>query len=418
MDFTSINRLTGFALSLRRDVTTIIKPEFTDWIGNRWRSGTGLFKAALLNFQRPAVPFGQISWPQPRASKPQFLFAPGIQLTFNSYPISSAFSESHAWNTSHHAISGPVFDVRNLLRFSRASNTFNFQSSSFSTSAPVFLARRYWPTLFAVKGQLHSPGSRVAGATQQATTLSTTALHATESFFEQLGGMLSSRSVTRHSASIERPTLITISSSVRHWTQFLSNLLHRSTEHRHAAKSDHIRNVTNQTSLSLNENNYRESHVREPLLSDRNGINQSIFRNLIDAALSFRSWVNIRTVDEATHLRQSFQKQLDRQFLLKQSLQERSFANVVQRFAVSKSSSSAETIARQVQHFGQPPDLSYAKSESPQFQQLVTALRDFRPAQNEIKAPAPQLPSITQLTSQVRQELERELRIERERRGL
>jgi len=428
MDFTSINRLTGFALSLRRDrrdVTTIIKPEFTDWIGNRWRSGTGLFKAALLSFQRPAVPFGQICWPQPRASQPQFLFAPSIQLTLNSYPISNAFSESHALNTSHHAISGPVFDVRNLLKFSRASNTFNFQSSSFSTSAPVFLARQYWPTLFAVKGQLHSPGSRVAGSALQATTLSTTALHATQSFFEQLGGMLSSRSVTRHSASTERPTLITISSSVRHWTQFLSNLLHRSTEHRHAAKSDHIRNVTNQTSLSLerifvNENNHRESrsHVREQLLSVRNGINQSIFRNFIDAALSFRSWVNIRTVDEATHLRQSFQKQLNNQFLLKQSLQERSFASVVQKFAVSKSSSSAETIARQVQYFGQPPDLTYAKSESPQFQQLVTALRDFRPAQNEIKAPAPQLPSITQLTSQVRQELERELRIERERRGL
>jgi hypothetical protein len=91
---------------------------------------------------------------------------------------------------------------------------------------------------------------------------------------------------------------------------------------------------------------------------------------------------------------------------------------VVQQFAVSKSSSSSETIARQVQYFGPPPDLTYAKSESPQFQQLVTALRDFRPAQNEIKAPAPQFPSIAQLTSQVRQELERELRIERERRGL
>ena len=440
MDFTSLNRLTRFALSLRSlrfsaalcvkngrrrsDVTTIIKPEFHDWIGNRWRSGTGLFKAALLSFQQPADPFGQISWPQPRASKRQFLFAPSIQLTFNSYPISNVFSESHTRNTSPHAISGRVFDVRNLLKFSRASNTSNFQSSSFSTTAPVFLARQYWPTLFAVKGQLHSPGSRVAGSALQATTPSTTALNATESFFEQLCGMLSSRSVTRHSSSTERPTLITISSSVRHWTQFLSNLLHRSTEHRHAAKSDHIRNLTNQTSLSLerifvNENHSHESRsVREQLLSVRNGINQSIFRNFINAALSFRSWVNIRTVDEASHLRQSFQKQLNDQFLLKQSLQERSFASVVQKFAVSRSSSSAETIARQVQYFGPPPDLTYAKSESPQFQQLVTALRDFRPAQNESKAPAPQLPSIAQLTSQVRQELERELRIERERRGL
>jgi hypothetical protein len=423
MDFTSINRLTG---SLRRDVTTIIRPDFNDWIGARWRAGTGLFKAALLSFQTPAAQFGQISWPQqPRANKSHFLFAPSIQLTFNSYPFSNVFSESHTRNTSHRTISGPVFDVRNLLNFSRARNTFNFHSASFATSAQVFLARQYWPTLFGVKGQLHSPGSRVAGSAPQATTNSTTALHATESFFEHLGGMLSSRSVTRHSETTARPTLITISSSVRHWTQFLSNLLHRSTEHRHAAKSNHVRNVTNQTSFNLerlfvNENHSHESRreVREQLLSVRNGINQSIFRNFIDAALSFRSWVHIRTIDEATHSRQTFQKQLNNQFLLKQSLEERSFANVVQKFAVSKSSSNSETMARQVQYFGPPPDLTYAKNESPQFQQLVTALRDFRPAQNEIKAPAPQFPSIAQLTGQVRQELERELRIERERRGL
>ena len=423
MDFTSINRLTG---SLRRDVATIIRPDFNDWIGARWRAGTGLFKAALLSFQRPAAPFGQISWPQQaRGSKSQFLFAPSIQLTFNSYPISNVFSESHTRNTSHRTISGPLFDVRNLLKSSRASNTFNFHSASLATSAPVFLARQYWSTLFAVKGQLHSPGSRVAGSAIQATTHNTNAQHATESFFEHLRVMLSSGSVTRHSETTARPTLITISSSVRHWTQFLSNLLRRSTEHRHAAKSNHVRNVTNQTSLSLerifvNENHSHESRreVREQLLSVRNGINQSIFRNFIDAALSFRSWEHIRTVGEATHSRQIFQKQLNNRFLLKQSLEERSFANVVQKFAVSKSSSNSETMARQVQYFGPPPDLTYAKNESPQFQQLVTALRDFRPAQNEIKAPAPQFPSIAQLTGQVRQELERELRIERERRGL
>jgi len=133
MDFTSINRLTG---SLRRDVTTIIRPDFNDWIGARWRAGTGLFKAALLSFQRPAAPFGQISWPQQaRASKSQFLFAPSIQLTFNSYPISNVFSESHTRSTSHQSISRSVFDVHNFLRYSGASNTFNYHSSTFSTSA-------------------------------------------------------------------------------------------------------------------------------------------------------------------------------------------------------------------------------------------------------------------------------------------
>jgi len=145
------------------------------------------------------------------------------------------------------------------------------------------------------------------------------ALHVTERFFEQLAGLRQSHSVTRLSNSTERPTLITISNSLRQLGR-----------------------------IFVNKNNHRDSRreVREQLLSVRNGINQSIFRNFMNAALSFRSWVNIRTVDEATHLRQSFQKQLNNQFLLKQSLQERSFASVVQKFVVSKSSPSSETVAR------------------------------------------------------------------------
>ena len=412
MDFRSIKRLSLRSLRISAALCvksgpdehlkqrTIIKPDFNDWIGSRWRSGTGLFKAALLNFKQPAAPFGQISWPQPRASRSEFLFAPSIQLTFNSYPVTNLFRENHTRNTSHHAISRPVFDVRNLLKSSRTSNTFNFQSSSFSTSAlggvqhwKLSLRPSAYLCVLGAKNLFQRRGRR---DTQRAAEIISnlvhhTTLHATERFFEQLAGIRQSHSVTRFSNSTERPTLITISNSLRQLGR-----------------------------IFVNKNNHHESrsHVRQQLTNVRNGINQSIFRNFINAALSFRSWVNIRTVDEATQSRQSFLKQFSNQFLLRQSLRERSFASVVQKFAVSKSSSSSETVARQVQYFGPPPDLTYAKSESPQLQQLVTALRDFRPAQNEIKAPAPQFPTIAQLTSQVRQELERELRIERERRGL
>ena len=349
--------------------TSIKTREFNDWIGGRWRTGTGLFRAVRLSFLRPADPIGQISLShQPLASKRQFVFAPSIrlaniQLTFNSYPISNMFSESHTRNTSQQSISRTAFDVRNLVN-----------SSSFSTS--VVGGSRTWnlslrPSAYlcvlSVKELFERRDHR---DTQRAAEITSNLVHrATERFFEQLAGIRQSHSVTRFSA---HPIL---------------------------------------TTIFVNTNNHHESR--------RDGINRSsIFRNFINAALSFRSCVNIRTVDEATHSRQIFQKQLNNQFLLKQSLQERTFASVVQKFAVSKSSSNSETIARQVQYFGPPTNLTYAKSESPQFQQLVTALRDFRPPQNEIKAPAPQFPSIAQLTSQVRHELERELKIERERRGL
>ena len=402
MNFTSIKNIGRPGVSIRV-FRGLIRPEFNDWIGSRWRSGTGLFKPVLLNFQRSADAFGQICWPQSRGMKSQFLFAPAIQLTFNSFPITNLFRESHTRSTSHQSISRPVFDVRSKMNSSRTSNTFNFQSASFSTAARghdvnwnLSLPLSAYLCVLGVKELFerrdHRDTQRAAEITSNLTHHTAPSVfarqHTTERFFEQLAAIQQSHSVTRLSNSTERPTLITISNSLRHLGR-----------------------------IFVNKNHFYQKH-REQLFSVRNGINQSIFRNFINAALSFRSWVNIRTIDEATHLRQSFQRQLNNQFLLKQSLQERSFASVIQKFAVSKSSSSSETIARQVQYFGAPPDLTYAKSESPQFQQLVTALRDFRPAQNESKAPAPQFPSIAQLTSQVRQELERELRIERERRGL
>ena len=133
MNFTSIKNIGRPGVGIRV-FRGLIRPEFNDWIGSRWRSGTGLFKPVLLNFQRSADAFGQICWPQSRAMKSQFLFAPAIQLTFNSFPITNLFRESHTRSTSHQSISRPVFDVRNLLGYSRASNTFNY-SSSFSTSA-------------------------------------------------------------------------------------------------------------------------------------------------------------------------------------------------------------------------------------------------------------------------------------------
>jgi len=135
MNFTSIKNIGRPGVGIRV-FRGLIRPEFNDWIGSRWRSGTGLFKPVLLNFQRSADAFGQICWPQSRGMKSQFLFAPAIQLTFNSFPITNLFRESHTRSTSHQSISRPVFDVRSLLNSSRTSNMFNFQSSSLSTSAP------------------------------------------------------------------------------------------------------------------------------------------------------------------------------------------------------------------------------------------------------------------------------------------
>ena len=417
MDFRSIKN--GLTKSIRRfpdkpGVRTIgafsglIKPEFNDWIDGRWRLGSGLFKSVLLSFRQPADPFGQMCWPQQsREIQSNYLFAPNIQLTFNSYPISNAFFKNHTANlqTSHQSMPAQRFDVRNFLKLSLSSNTFNGLWTKNQLTALLC-------TTSAASVSQSSNNSQHKETTEtqrpqrlhrEISTGATTALRTTERLFQQLAGMLPSRSVNRFSKSIERPTLITISNSARQWANFISKLIQRSPEHQHAKILD--RSVAHQKSLSrvplfVNGKTYREGQNR-----------------VGGTLLSSPGLQKLRTIDEAISSRQSFLKQLSKRFWLRQEQQEQRFASVVQKFAVSKSSN-AETLTRQIQYFGPPPDLTYARSESPQFQQLVTALRDFRPAQNEIKAPAPQLPSIAQLTSQVRHELERELRIERERRGL
>lgn len=95
-----------------------------------------------------------------------------------------------------------------------------------------------------------------------------------------------------------------------------------------------------------------------------------------------------------------------------------SFTNLSLNFAAA-GQSSTEMWTQRIAQFVNSPVLTYAKRESEISEKIVNALRDLRSSLSETKAVvAPQLPSIEHLTSQVRQQLERDLRIEKERRGL
>ena len=79
----------------------------------------------------------------------------------------------------------------------------------------------------------------------------------------------------------------------------------------------------------------------------------------------------------------------------------------------------ANQLQQRVMQFFSGPNLTYAKAQQQSSDNIVAALRDLRKSEPEPRqVPFPQIPSIEQLTNQVRTQLERELRIERERRGL
>jgi len=80
--------------------------------------------------------------------------------------------------------------------------------------------------------------------------------------------------------------------------------------------------------------------------------------------------------------------------------------------------SETELVQQRIAHFVSLPALTYAKREKEMSHDIVQALRELRTVEHEPqRVAAPVLPTIEQLTSQVKTQLERELRIERERRG-
>lgn len=97
-----------------------------------------------------------------------------------------------------------------------------------------------------------------------------------------------------------------------------------------------------------------------------------------------------------------------------------SFMTAIQLTFVAPKPSDSEAATRQVSRFTQSPPLYYARRGATQDRGLASALRDLQQSLGEIKAmPPPAIaPQIDHLTRQVYDQLQRELRIEKERRGL
>ena len=132
--------------------------------------------------------------------------------------------------------------------------------------------------------------------------------------------------------------------------------------------------------------------------------NQRASSNTTNLHQRHDNWLLLRSrnvaVDDETHLTRN------------------DFTTLTLNFAAPKASDT-ELIQQRIAHFISVPALTYAKRQQAASDGIIQALRELRITDPEPKRiAAPVLPSIEQLTSQVKTQLERELRIERERRGL
>jgi hypothetical protein len=94
------------------------------------------------------------------------------------------------------------------------------------------------------------------------------------------------------------------------------------------------------------------------------------------------------------------------------------FTTVSLNFAAPKLSDT-EKINQRIAHFISTPALTYVKAQQSANETLIQTLRELRSQPPQQRPPAVmQMPSIEQLTNQVKTQIEREILIERERRGL
>jgi len=117
-------------------------------------------------------------------------------------------------------------------------------------------------------------------------------------------------------------------------------------------------------------------------------------------------------------LEQSFLSLANRFQLAGESKFQPSLVTTVALNFVAPKLAEAEIVNQRIAHFISSPALTYAKREQNLSEHITHALQDLRASQKENTVAMPQFPSVEQLTSQVRTQLERELRIERERRGI
>ena len=95
------------------------------------------------------------------------------------------------------------------------------------------------------------------------------------------------------------------------------------------------------------------------------------------------------------------------------------FATTVALDFVAPKKPDADRLDERIARFVSSPALTYPKRQEQMSQGIIAALRDLQGTQTQSKpTPTPAMPSIEQLTNQVKLQLERDLRIEKERRGL
>jgi hypothetical protein len=393
-------------LSVNRRFRGVIERGFGVWIRGHWGlSSPGLFRPVEREFQTQQKPFALLNWPQPRRSAAaNYTFSPTLHLPCFPQQTNNSFFELDSTGILQTLTmkqqAGPRNEtVRNVL-VERAlhENSLHWLSSLrnlrvLSASVVTFLRNRE-AQRHTEKGtdrsreyhfldRIFHTFNRESNTRRQSTGLT---------FSKTVGEVMPSRDVKRNLRSEMR------------WSTGAPSLGRNFAVARSTSATLELRNpfFTLPPSISAGNSNGETA----------NGNTVSHGRRSSPRGL--QSTTNLHT-------------HLDHQFLIsakgvqgenKSHYGSNVFTTLALNFAAPRVSE-AELVAKRISQFVSSPELTHIKRQQAISEETINALRGLRmPRVEPPPVTVPAMPSIEQLTNQVRTQMERELRIERERRGL
>ena len=400
-DLTSTKReFTGLArrlyrrgpLSANRAFRGVIGRGFGIWIREHWGlSNPGWFRPVDREFQTQKKPFALLSWPQPkRAGETNYTFSPTLHLTCFPQQINNSLFENDAKGvfqtlTLNQPAGAREEFVRNVLveGTDRRTREFRFLDRIFHIFNRERNTHHQNTKLKEFLSSLFSTLSRTVGEVTRSREIE-------RSFWSKDQRFDSERSLQSE-----------VQTSVR-------------------------RDFALERSSSATSEVHNHFITLPPLILAGNSIAEmAAGTTALSGALSTHS------TSSHWHRTINLHPRLDHHFLAARSLSAKNapaeskshfgtnvFTTLALNFAAPKVSE-MDLVAQRISQFVSSPELTHIKRQSAVSNEMINALRELRTPHVESKpAPAPVMPSIEQLTNQVRDQLEREIRIERERRGL
>jgi hypothetical protein len=397
----------GGSSCVNRAFRGVVESGFGVWIRGHWGlSNPGSFRPAPREFETQKKPFALLNWPQPRRSGDvNYTFSPTIHLSCFPQQTNQSLFELDA--------SG----VLQTLTLKQSSQTRDEVFRDVLVEGTDRRTRDYRSL-----ERIFQIFNRESNTHRQSTRLKEFLSSLFSTFSRTVGEVITARDVERSFSSREQRFDNERSLRTKEY-RFNSEKSFWSTEQRRDVERSlrtEMRWLSGATSFRRDFALVRPAAATTETHNRFFALQPSILTRFSNNATANKKTAQLQsTTNPHTHLGHQFLTAAKNvQHNRESHYGPNVFTTLAVNFAAPKISET-ELVAKRISQLVSSPQLTHIKRPPAISEEMINALRGLRTPQVESKpVTVPITPSIEQLTNQVRTQLERELRIERERRGL